>query len=75
MGYWRRHPRKELEEVLAAFHAAGWRIEDAGIYYRVKCPCGDHQRSIHLTPSNPRYGRQAVNWMRRQPCGTEGGPR
>ncbi len=27
MGYWRKHQRKELEEVLAAFDAAGWTIE------------------------------------------------
>lgn len=73
MGYWRKHPRKDLEEVLVAFHKAGWLIEDSGTYYRVICPCGDHQRSIHLTPSNPNYGRQALSWLRRQPCVTAGG--
>ena len=73
MGYWRKHQRKELEEVLAAFDAAGWTIEDPPMYYRVKCPCGEHQRSIHLTPSNPNHGRQAPSWMRRQACMIEGG--
>jgi hypothetical protein len=53
MGYWRWHPRKDLEDVLAVFDQSGWRIEDTGTYYRVECPCGNHQRSIHLTPSNP----------------------
>lgn len=52
----------------------GWRIEDAVTYYRVKGPCGDHQRSIHLTPSNPNYSRQALNWLRRQPCETRDVP-
>jgi hypothetical protein len=33
VGYWKRHPRKDLEEVLEAFHRAGWRIEDPGKYY------------------------------------------
>jgi hypothetical protein len=73
MGYWRRHPRKDLEDVLVVFHQAGWLIEDTGTYYRMKCSCGNHQRSIHLTPSNPHYGRQALSWMRRQPCVTSGG--
>jgi hypothetical protein len=70
MSYWRRHPRKELQDVLVAFHEASWRVEDSGTYYRVKCPCGNHQRSIHLSPSNPNYGREALRWMRRQPCMT-----
>jgi hypothetical protein len=39
MSYWRRHPRKELQDVLVAFHEASWRVEDSGTYYRVKCPC------------------------------------
>jgi hypothetical protein len=73
MGYWRKHPRKDLEEVLVIFYEAGWLIEDSGRYHRVKCPCGEHQRSIHLTPSNPDYGRQALNWLRRQACVTGGG--
>lgn len=73
MGYWRRHPRKDLEGVLVVFDAAGWIIEDPPKYYRVKCPCGEHQRSIHLTPSNPHYGQQAIRWMRRQTCMVEGG--
>jgi hypothetical protein len=75
MGYWRRHQKPELEDVLERFHQAGWRIEDPPKYYTVKCPCGLHQRWIHLTPSNPRYGRQAINWLQRQPCYHEGGTR
>lgn len=71
MGYWRRHPDKDLEEVLGAFHEAGWRIENPGRrYYRVKCACGNHQRSIHISPSNPNHGREALRWMRRQSCMT-----
>ncbi|RCW43117.1 hypothetical protein DFQ14_1074 [Halopolyspora algeriensis] len=74
MGYWKKHPRKDLEEVLEVYDQHGWRVEDPPKYYRVKCPCGDHQRSIHLTPSNPNYGKQALQWLYRQPCTeTEGG--
>ncbi|GAA4855589.1 hypothetical protein [Saccharopolyspora cebuensis] len=76
MGYWKKHPRKDMEKVLEIFHQNGWRVEDPPKYYRVKCPCGDHQRSIHLTPSNPKYGEQALGWLYRQVCTpNEGGSR
>jgi hypothetical protein len=75
LGYWRKHPRKELETVLEHFHQAGWSILD-GTYYRVLCPCGLHQRWIHLTPSDPNYGKNALAWLQRQSCYlVEGGAR
>ena len=64
VGYWRRHPRKDMERVLREFDARGWRIVDPPKYYKVLCPCGDHMRWIHLTPSNPYYGSQALQWAR-----------
>jgi hypothetical protein len=60
VGYWRRHPRKDLEDVLAEFDRRRWRILDPPKYYKVMCPCGQHYRWIHLTPSNPYYGQQAL---------------
>lgn len=74
MGYWKRHPRKELEAVLQAFHEAGWRITDPPTYYTVRCPCGTHYRWIHLTPSGANYGRDALQWLKRQPCTPKGTP-
>lgn len=71
MGYWKKHPRKELEEVLEEFHEHGWSVEDPPKYYRVRCPkerCGLHQRWIHLTPSGANYGKNALMWGRRQDC-------
>ena len=68
MGYWRKHSRKDLEAVLVAFHEAGWRIGDPPTYYSVRCPCGDHYRWVHLTPSDPNYARNALQWLKRQPC-------
>lgn len=67
MGYWTK-ANKDIEEVLEAFHQAGWRILNPPRYYTVRCPCGQHQRSIHRTPSDPNYGRNAVKWLERQPC-------
>lgn len=66
--YWKRHPRKDLEPLLREFHDAGWRIEDPPTYYTVKCPCGSHQRQIHLTPSGRNYAKSAQRWLYRQPC-------
>ncbi|GAA1616761.1 hypothetical protein GCM10009700_01290 [Brevibacterium sanguinis] len=68
MGYWKRHQKPELESVLQQFHEAGWTIEDPPKYYTVKCPCGDHMRQIHLTPSNRNYSNQALRWLNRQEC-------
>jgi len=71
--HWKKHPRKEIEALLGEFCEADWRVEDPPTYYRVKCPCGDHQRSIHLTPSDPNYAKNALRWLYRQPCYPPGG--
>lgn len=65
VGYWKRHPRKDLERVLEEFHLRGWRIENPPKYYKVMCPCGSHYRWIHLTPSSPYYGGHALTWAKR----------
>lgn len=56
-GYWKKHPRKELQQLLLWCDELGWRIEDPPTYYRLFCPCGDHMETVHLTPSDPRYER------------------
>ena len=67
--YWKRHPKKELEALLGEFHEANWKIVDPRKkYYKVKCPCGKHTRTIHLSPSNPNYVRDTRGWLYRQPC-------
>ncbi|AZI58881.1 hypothetical protein EH165_12765 [Nakamurella antarctica] len=68
MSYWRKHQKKELELLLQKFDDAGWTIEDPLKYYSVKCPCGDHRRWIHLTPSGNNYAKDALGWLERQPC-------
>ena len=68
MGYWQRHPKKELQALLGEFNDAGWKIIDPPKYYKVRCPCGDHQRTVHLSPSNPNYVKDVLGWLYRQPC-------
>jgi hypothetical protein len=70
--YWKK-ARKDVEDVLVKFDEAGWRIKDPPTYYQVLCPCGMHKRWIHLTPSDPKYLRNAIQWLKRQPCYQEGG--
>lgn len=65
VGYWRRHPKREGQDALEEIHRLGWRIIDPPTYYTVRCPCGEHQRQIHLTPSNPNYWKQAVQHVKR----------
>lgn len=65
LGYWKKHPKKEGEDALEEIAAMGWRVEDPPTYYTVKCPCGAHQRQIHLSPSNPNYWNEAVRWAKR----------
>ena len=32
MGYWKKHQKKELEQLLCDFDAMGWRVEDPPTY-------------------------------------------
>jgi len=48
-----KHKVKELEALLAEAESKGWRVEKT-TYYRLRCPCGEHQTWVHLTPSNPK---------------------
>lgn len=68
LGYWKKHQSKDIEKVLREYDQCGWRIEDPPKYYRVKCPCGKHQRSVHLTPSGPDYAKNLRAWLHRQAC-------
>lgn len=65
---WRKAANKDVEALLQEFADAGWTVTDSAKYYRVKCPCGAHQRWIHLTPSGGNYTRNASKWLYRQPC-------
>jgi hypothetical protein len=73
-----RHPRRELEDLLADAEEHGWRIERRRKYYRGFCPCGRHAKTIHVTPSNPRYALDLAKAFERLECwgsGSAGGGR
>lgn len=71
-GYWKSHPRKELQALLVEFHEQGWTILDPPKYYKMRCACpAKHKTTLHLTPSNPDYELNKRKWLRRQSCYTE----
>jgi hypothetical protein len=63
-----RHPDKELEAIIREAEDGGWLADRPSAYFRLLCPCGQHQRRVHITPSNPRYGLNLRMWLKRQPC-------
>lgn len=66
-----RHPNKDLERVLRDLEDEGWRVERRR-YFVAFCPCGEHMKTIHLTPSSSGYERNLRAWIQRCPC--TGGP-
>jgi len=53
-----KHPRKELEAILVVIEDEGaWRVDKPGKYYRCRCPCGQHSKYVHLTPSPSPWRR------------------
>ena len=67
-----RHPDKDLEDVLRSLELQDWRVDKGRKYYKTYCPCGLHKKTVHLTPSGPRYMRNLVGWLARETCWEEG---
>ena len=67
-----RHPKPELEEVLKAAEAQGWRVTRGSKYYMMWCPCPQkHKKTVKITP-NASYRRNLLGQLRRTTCfGTE----
>jgi hypothetical protein len=66
-----KHKVKELEALLQQAEAHRWRVDHQKVYFRIRCPCGKHKRWVHLSPSDPNYGKNLRMWLRRQPCWEE----
>lgn len=63
-----KHPVKELEALLRSAEEQGWTVTRGKKYYRCLCACGEHLKTIHLTPSDPNYVRNHSAWFTRQAC-------
>ncbi len=68
-----RHPDKHLEALLKEAELRGWRVEKGKKYYKMYCPapCGQHLKTVKLTPSNPNYERECRNQLARATCWDE----
>lgn len=67
-GYWPKHPDKDLQAVLVVFNENEWEIIRGNGYYKMRCPCGAHKLTLHLSPSNPNHGKEKIQQMKRTDC-------
>lgn len=64
----RPRAKKEIEEFLRRLEAQGWTVTRGKKYYMARCPCGDHQKTVHLSPSNPYYLKNTIKLVARETC-------
>jgi hypothetical protein len=61
-----RHQKKDIEVVLARAEAHGWRIDSTvKKHWKAYCGCGKHLKTISLTPSDPNYPTNLLQWFKR----------
>jgi len=63
-----KHTDKDLEAVLAEGEDLSWLVTKGKKYFKMKCPCGKHIKSVHLSPSDPNYRRNLTGWLKRTGC-------
>jgi hypothetical protein len=56
---------KELQVALRFLELNGWRVARVSTsgYRIMRCGCGQHQGTLHKTPSNPNHFRQRAKAM------------
>lgn len=66
-----KHQRKELEAVLKSAESQNWTVSKAK-YFKMRCPCPEqHTKTVHLTPSNPKYLKNLLGQLVRATCWKE----
>lgn len=65
-----RHPKKDIEAVLHSLELQGWLVSKGRKYFMAKCPpvCGEHLKTVKLSPSDPNYAKNLRAWFRRSGC-------
>lgn len=65
-----RHPDKDIEKFLKKAESRGWTFTRGKKYYMGHCPCGEHLKTVHITP-NQRYLGNLRKWMMKLDCWKE----
>jgi hypothetical protein len=67
-----KHPTKEIETLLQSLERHGWTVKKGKKYFRAYCGggCHQHMKSVHITPSDPRYLQNLMGWLKRETCWT-----
>jgi hypothetical protein len=64
--------QQDYRSAVASFRQRGWRVDEERCGYPLAfCPCGRHKKTIHKTPSNPRYWQNLQAWLDRTECSEE----
>ena len=66
-----RHPDKDIEKLLKRAELRGWTFTRGTRYFKGWCPCGQHVKTVHLTP-NRTYLVNLRHWFARLECWKEG---
>jgi hypothetical protein len=68
-----KHQKPWLEAILRDAEDRGWIVTKGKRYYKMRCSCGSHQKTVKLSPSDANYGRNLIGWLKRSGCWGEGG--
>ena len=68
MGENSKHPDKDIRKLLSEAEENEWTILKGAAYFKCLCPCGEHKRWVHCTPSGANYRINLRKWFERQPC-------
>lgn len=63
-----RHQRKEGEAVLQDAEDHECRVTKGKKYFKIKCACGAHMTTLHLTPRSDGHFTAKHAKMRKWPC-------
>lgn len=67
MGDRQRHPKPDGERLLATAEDHNCGVSRRKGYFKVKCPCGVHMTTVHLTPQRGHF-RAKLRLMEKWPC-------
>jgi len=64
----------EIDDLLDDLRSQGWRTTKGKRYWKCWCPCEKkHWKTVHVTPSDPRYMKNLRGQLKRTTCWKEGG--